>query len=103
MTAIFAISFQTTAAQSNWAAFWTKFKAAVVKGDKQTVLNMSEAENLPKDYGSLFGTLAKKRCFASAKAVKDEQGGYSVFCGEQGYYFEKINGQFKFKEAFAND
>lgn len=100
---ILVMTAQFANAQSNWAAFWTKFKTAVAKGDKQAVLNLSESANLPQGYQSLFGTKSKKQCFAKAKAVKDEQGGYSVFCGEQGYYFEKINGQFKFKEAFAND
>lgn len=99
----FAAPFQMAAAQSDWATFWNKFKAAVTNGDKETVLNLSESENLPNDYQQLFGTKSRKQCFAKAKPVKEEQGGYSVFCGEQGYYFEKINGQFKFKEAFAND
>lgn len=91
------------AAQAGWAAFWTKFKTAVVKGDKQTVLTLSDSPQLPGDYAALFGTRAKKQCFAKAKPVKDEQEGYSVFCGEQGYYFKKVNGQFRFTESFAND
>lgn len=95
---------QTVAAvQADWAAFWTKFKTAVVKGDRQTVLSLSESPQLPKDYTALFGTRAKKQCFARAKPVKDEEGGYSVFCGEQGYYFKQVNGRFRFTESFAND
>jgi hypothetical protein len=98
-----AVSWQTTAAQSDWATFWLKFKNAVVKGDKQTVLSLSDSAQLPKDYQALFGPRAVRQCFAKAKPVKDEQGSYSVFCGEQGYLFAKVNGQFKFKETFAND
>ena len=90
-------------AQSDWGTFWTKFKAAVVKGDKQAVLQLSASKQLPARYQSLFGSAAKKRCFAKAKPVKDDRGGYSVFCGEQGYYFIKVGGQFKFTETFAND
>lgn len=93
----------TVAAQAEWPAFWTKFKTAVVKGDRQAVLSLSDSPQLPKDYTALFGTRAKKQCFARAKPVKDEQEGYSVFCGEQGYYFKKVNGQFRFTESFAND
>jgi hypothetical protein len=99
----FVVPFQTTAAQSDWATFWQKFKTAVVSGDKQTVLSLSKSSQMPADYRSLFGTRARKQCFAKAKPVKDEQGAYSVFCGEQGYLFSKVDGQFKFTEAFAND
>lgn len=98
-----AAPLQATTAQSDWASFWQKFKTAVVSGDKQTVLSLSKSSQLPAGYQKLFGSQAKKRCFAKAKPVKDEQGGYSVFCGEQGYYFEKVGGQFKFTETFAND
>lgn len=94
---------QATAAQSDWASFWTTFKAAVGRGDKPTVLRLSASEELPGRYRALFGTRAKKQCFAKAKPVKDENGGYSVFCGEQGYYFEKVGGQFRFTGTFAND
>jgi hypothetical protein len=98
-----AVPFQKTEAQSDWATFWQKFKAAVVKGDKQAVLSLSNSSQLPVSYQKLFGSRAKKQCFAKAKPVKDEHGSYSVFCGEQGYYFEKVGGQFKFTETFAND
>lgn len=90
-------------AQADWASFWAKFKTAVVNGDKQTVLSLSDSPQMPADYAALFGTRAKKRCFARARPVKDEQGGYSVFCGEQGYYFKKVGGRFRFTETFAND
>ena len=90
-------------AQADWAAFWTKFKTAVVNGDKETVLSLSDSTQMPADYTALFGTRAKKRCFARATPAKDEEGGYSVFCGEQGYYFKKVRGQFRFTESFAND
>jgi hypothetical protein len=103
LAVVMAAPFQKAEAQSDWASFWQQFKTAVVKGDKQTVLSLSKSSQLPAGYQKLFGTQAKKRCFAKAKPVKDEQDGYSVFCGEQGYYFEKVKGQFKFTETFAND
>ena len=90
-------------AQSDWAAYWQKFKTAVVKGDKQTVLSLSKSEMLPDSYQQLFGSRARRNCFAKAKPVKDDDGSYSVFCGEQGYLFQKIEGQYRFVEGFAND
>lgn len=92
----------TASAQSDWATFWTKFKTAVVKNDKKTVLSLSEQNLSDEDYKILFGARARQNCFAKAKPVKDGET-YSVFCGGQGYYFEKVNGQFKFKEWFADD
>jgi hypothetical protein len=103
MATALAMPFPATAAQSDWASFWKAFKTAVVRGDKQTVVRLSEAEQLPRAFPRLFGTRAQKRCFAKARPVKDEQGGYSVFCGEQGYYFSKVGGQFRFTDTFAND
>lgn len=103
IVAVLAFPFYSSAAQSDWPVFWARFRAAVVKGDKQTVLSLSDSPQLPRDYHSLFGTRAGKRCFAKARPVKDEQGGYSVFCGEQGYYFKQVNGQFRFTASFAND
>jgi hypothetical protein len=103
--AALSLPFQMTAAaaQSDWASFWRTFKTAVARGDKPTISRLSTAEQLPRQYSSLFGTRAKKRCFAKARPVKDENGGYSVFCGEQGYYFEKVDGQYRFTGTFAND
>lgn len=100
---IFAAVADNFAAQSDWISFWTKFKTAVAKNEKAAVSSLSKEKLSDADYKSLFGTPARRNCFAKAKAVKDEQGNYSVFCGEQGYLFQKVEGQFKFIEAFAND
>ncbi len=94
---------ESAAAQTNWPAFWQKFKTAVVTKDKPAVLSLSKEKLSDADYKQLFGTRARQKCFATAKPVKDEQGSYSVFCGEQGYLFQKAGGQFKFIEGFAND
>ena len=100
---LLTVAVNSVAAQSNWTAFWQKFKTAVVNGDQQCVLSLSQDSLSDADYKALFGTKSKKQCFAKAKAFKDERGGYSVFCGEQGYYFEIVNGQFKFTGSFADD
>jgi hypothetical protein len=101
-TLVFALP-DKAVAQADWAVFWQKFKSAVAKNDKKIVLALSHSPQMPKDYNQLFGTASKRKCFATAKPAKDEQNGYSVFCGEQGYYFKKVNGQFRFTESFAND
>lgn len=99
--AFFAVN--SAAAQNNWSAFWQKFKTAVVKGDRQTVFSLSDSNMTDAMFKGLFGMKSSKNCFAKAKPVKDEADGYSVFCGEQGYYFKKIGGKYKFAEGFAND
>ncbi|MDQ4122650.1 MAG: hypothetical protein M3209_14525 [Acidobacteriota bacterium] len=102
--AVFAFTpFNQSSAQSDWATFWQKFKTAVAKNDKKTILSLSDSAQLPADYQALFGTAAKRKCFRTTKPEKDDEGGYNVFCGEQGYYFKKVNGQFRFTEGFAND
>ncbi len=104
ISALCVMWFETSvAAQSDWTAYWQKFKTAVVKSDKKTVLSLSSSASLPDAYQELFGSRARRNCFAKAKPVKGEQDGYSVFCGEQGYYFKQVDGQFKFVETFAND
>lgn len=103
VAAAYAAQVPAFGAQAEWAPFWAQFRTAVVKGDRATVLSLSDSPQLPADYAALFGTRASKRCFARAKATKDEQGGYSVFCGEMGYYFKKVRGRFRFTETFPND
>jgi len=100
--AILMFAANSVSAQTIWTAFWTKFKTAVAKNDKQAVSSLSKNKLSDVDYKELFGTRARQTCFAKAKPVKDEQAGYSIFCGEQGYYFQKVGSQFKFIEGFAN-
>lgn len=100
---LFVAVVNPVAAQTTWTAFWTKFKTAVAKNDKKTILSLSKVKLSDADYKQMFGASARRNCFAKAKTVKDEQGNYSVFCGEQGYLFHKVDGQFKFIEGFAND
>lgn len=99
-----SFNYSASGKQSSWNAFWQKFKSAVVKGDKQTVRSLTAFELSDRRYNRLFGTKDKKDCFARAKPTKERQAdAYTVFCGNQGYYFEKIDGQYKFSEPFADD
>ncbi len=100
---LFAVTVNSVSAQTTWAAFWQKFKTAVVKNDRKTVLSLSKETLSEADYKQMFAARGRRNCFAKAKPVKDEQGNYSVFCGEQGYLFHKVGKQYKFIEGFAND
>jgi hypothetical protein len=45
-----ALISNSVSAQPTWSAFWQKFKTAVVKGDKQTVLSLSKDSLSDADY-----------------------------------------------------
>lgn len=101
------------AAQSeeSFAHFWTRFKAALAKGDQQAVASMTRfrtgdatymtnKEFLAKWYGEL--RRERRRCFARAKPVRDQES-YSVFCGERIFLFERVEGAWKFTEIGVDD
>jgi hypothetical protein len=99
----------------SFATFWAGFKRAVARDDKEAVLAATDlrffnqkklAEHLAKaafirDYPSYF-TKEVKKCFATAKPVRDRDG-YVVFCGEEIFGFEKVNGTYKFTSIGMND
>ena len=100
-----------------FAAFWTQFKAAVAKKDKDAVAAMTKfpveiGENMTKaaflkKYPEFFGQDVQK-CFAKKKPVKDDAapGGresYSLFCGEEIFIFEKVDGTYLFTGIGVND
>jgi hypothetical protein len=97
-----------------FAAFFARFKSAVAKNDKEAV---AAATQLPaiypnnpqakaaflKDYPSTF-TKTVQKGFASAKPVRTPgRDSYSVFCGDQYFLFEKVNGVYKFTDFGPND
>lgn len=92
--------------------FWTKFKTAVAKNDKEAVASMTrlpftiQGRELTKTgfiqkIPAIFDA-SVKRCFAKARLVK-EGDGFEVFCGQQIFLFEKVDGVYKFTEIGAND
>ena len=98
----------------SFAAFWVQFKTAVAKDDKKAIAEMtkipfpygtkqlSKAEFI-KECGELFGQKTR-RCFSKAKPVKEEdRDSYSVFCGEEIFVFEKVNGEYRFTDIGMND
>jgi hypothetical protein len=98
----------------SFAAFWVQFKPAVAKDDKKAIAEMtkipfpyatkhlSKAEFI-KECGKLFDQKTR-RCFSKAKPVKeDDRESYSVFCGEEIFVFEKVNGEYRFTDIGMND
>ena len=95
----------------SFATFWAAFKSAVAKNDKETV---AAATKLPfmgqqakaaflKNYPSYFSPEVRK-CFATAKPAKqDGRDSFTVFCGEEIFSFEKVNGAYKFTSIDMND
>jgi len=92
--------------------FWTKFKTAVAKNDKETVASMTrlpflfQGRELAKPgfiqkFDAIF-SVRVKRCFAKATLVK-EGDGFEVFCGQQIFLFEKVGAVYRFTEIGVND
>src|SRR5687768_16911597 len=83
----------------SFATFWAGFKSAVAKNDKEAVLAATDLQSFGLSKAAFFQanssifTRQVKKCFATAKPVKAEGlDSYSVFCGEEYYYFRKVNG-----------
>ena len=95
-----------------FSAFWTKFNAAIVAGDRAGVASMTQLPFQFEDkdldragfiakFDTIFTSKVKK-CFARAKPVKDQEY-YEVFCGESIFMFKKVSGQYMFAEIGVND
>ena len=94
----------------SFATFWAGFKRAVAKSDKEAVVaatkfpfygQLSKAEFI-QQYSTLF-TKEVRKCFATAKPVKDRDSYYFVFCGEEIFTFAKVDGAYKFTGIDMND
>jgi hypothetical protein len=94
-----------------FAAFWTKFKAAVAQRDKEAVASMTKLpflfesqEHSKAGFIKIYDQLIDRRvtkCLASAKPVQ-EGDLFEVFCGKNIFYFGKVEGEYKFLE-FGTD
>jgi hypothetical protein len=96
----------------SFAEFWTQFKAAVLKEDKEAIAGMAKFPfggdqltevNFVKKCGEMFSAKVR-RCFRDAKPVKeDKRESYSVFCGESIFVFEKGKDGYQFTDLGVND
>ena len=95
-----------------FASFWAQFTAAVAKNDKEAVANMTKfpvliADDLTREvflqkYPKIFNQKARG-CFAKKKPVVDKDGGYTLFCGDIIFVFEKVDGKYQFTSTSPND
>ena len=104
---------QTTAKPESFPAFWSSFKAAMARNDKEVIADVTKLpflfESQERDragfikiFNQLF-TRKVRQCIAKAKPVKEGEN-YDVFCGELIFYFGKdTDGKYKFLEFGVND
>jgi hypothetical protein len=97
----------------SFAPFWTQFKAAVAKKDKEAIAGMTK---FPFNYGKkmiradfikqfdvIFSAKVRK-CFQGAKPEKStNRESYTVFCGEDIFTFTKDNGEYRLTDVDVND
>ncbi len=98
---------QTAQAKETFAAFWTKFKVALAKNDRQAIAAMtkhckcgqtpfdSDKEFLDEWYPAIRRNRA---CLARSKPFAHNRQSYSVICRTDGdeLLFERIGGEWKF-------
>ena len=99
-----------------FAAFWTKFKAAVARSDQKAVSGMikypvlyideRQEEDFPVIWKGAFGK-AQRKCLAKQKPVKDTNGEgnveYAAFCDSLIYSFGKVGADWKLTDFGEND
>jgi hypothetical protein len=105
LAAAAAVPFPQKGDDQAFAAFFTKFKAAVATIDKEAVAAMTKLpflfenqerskEEFVKIYDRLFDRKVRG-CFLRAQPVKDGDS-YSVACAKYVFHFERVKGEYKF-------
>ena len=87
------LSFSNAFGETDFTAFWNKFKSAVIAGDKTAVAEMTKfplsvydskiknREEFLSRYGKIFkGEANAAQCFAKAKPQQGSDNGYEVYC-----------------------
>jgi len=87
--------FSNAFAQSEFPAFWKKFRSAVTAGDKTATAEMTkfplsmpygvkgvkDKENFLRRYNEIFkGEANAAQCFANAQPQKEATGRYEIYC-----------------------
>src|SRR5262245_47465730 len=93
--ALILLSFSNAFAESDFSAFWKKFKATVVAGDKAAVAEMTRfplsmpyevkavknKESFFRRYDEIFkGEANAAQCFGSAEPQKESDRRYDIYC-----------------------
>jgi hypothetical protein len=89
------LSFPNAFAESDFSAFWQKFKSAVIGGDKAMVADMTKfplsmpyevkavknKEGFLRRYDEIFkGEANAAQCFKSAESQKESDRRYGIYC-----------------------
>lgn len=99
-----------------FAAFWTQFKAAVAKGDREAVSAMikypvlyideRQEADFPVIWKGAFGK-AQRKCLAKQQPIRDVNGEgnveYAAFCDSLIYSFGKVEAGWKLTDFGEND
>ena len=93
------LSFPNAFAESDFSAFWQKFKTAVIAGDKAKVADMTKfslsmpygikavknKEDFSRRYNEIFkGEANAAQCFATGKPRKESAEHYEIYCPFKG-------------------
>lgn len=93
--ALILLAFPNAFAESDFSAFWKKFKSAVIAGDKAGVVEMTKfpvsmsygvkavknKESFLRRYDEIFkGEANAAQCFAKAEPRKESAQRYEIYC-----------------------
>jgi hypothetical protein len=88
-------SFPSAFAESDFSAFWKRFKFGVIAGDKAVIAEMTKfplsmpygvkavknKEDFSRRYKEIFnGEANAAKCFAKVQPQKEAGGGYEIYC-----------------------
>ncbi|PYI58398.1 MAG: hypothetical protein DMC60_12985 [Verrucomicrobia bacterium] len=105
------LSFPNAFAESDFSAFWKKFKSAVTAGDKTTVAEMTKfplsmpygvkavknKEDFLRRYNEIFkGEANAAQCFSRAKPRQESRGQYEIYCPFKGTPDDMENAPIRF-------
>ena len=94
-TILILSSFPSAFAESDFSAFWQKFKSAVIAGDKAAVAEMTKfplsmgyemkvvknKENFSRRYNEIFkGEANAAQCFKGVEPHKESDRQYDIYC-----------------------
>jgi hypothetical protein len=94
-TILILSSFPSAFAESDFSAFWQKFKSAVIAGDKATIAEMTKfplsmpygvkavknKEDFSSRYNEIFkGEANAAQCFGKAEPHKESDRQYDIYC-----------------------
>ena len=94
-TILILLSFPSAFAESDFSAFWQKFKSAVIAGDKATIAGITKfplsmpyevkavknKEEFLRRYNEIFkGEANAAQCFKSAEPHKQTDREYGIYC-----------------------